>query len=564
MSRVRLTGPGHLAAGVAGAAAAIAVLTLLSRVVGFGRWLVFSGTVGSSCIGSAYASANLVPNVLFEVVAGGALAASVVPVLSAAIVRGDSAAAGRTASALLTWTVLVLAPVSLLVAALAGPVTALLLRADQCPGQSASAARMLVAFAPQIVLYGVGIVLTGVLQAHRRFIGPALAPLASSLVVIGVYLLFAATTHRPRGAASATWLPSRGAELLLALGTTAGVVVLSLPLLVPVHRAGVRLRPTLRFDAGVAGQARRLAAAGLAGLLAQQLLVLVTVRLSNASGGAGALNVYQYVQAVYLLPYAVLAVPLATAAFPTLSGQVAAGDGEGYARTLTRSTRVVVLAAVSGAAVLVAAAPAVGRLFAALDAGGAALSALPLALTAFAPGLVGFALLAHLGRALFAAGRAAYAGRVTVAGWLVAVVASLVLVPVLAGTGGHAADRTLLGLGLASSSGMTVAGALLLVGAAGTRVAGTAVRGHLGGSLPVLGRVVAVAVVGALAGRLATDRVSVEGAVGALVAGVLGSAVVVGVLGVGLWVTDRDDLRRLLRRGTRAGGAGEAAGAGGE
>ncbi len=43
---------------------------------------------------------------------------------------------------------------------------------DQCPGQGASAARMLVAFAPQIVLYGVGIVLTGVLQAHRRFIGP--------------------------------------------------------------------------------------------------------------------------------------------------------------------------------------------------------------------------------------------------------------------------------------------------------------------------------------------------------------------------------------------------------
>ena len=546
---------GRLAAGMAGAAAAIAVLTLLSRVVGFGRWLVFSGTVGSSCVGSAYASANLVPNVLFEVVAGGALAASVVPVLSSAIVRGDTAAASRTASALLTWTVLVLTPVAVVVAVLAGPITSALLRADQCPGQGASAARMLVAFAPQVVLYGVGIVLTGVLQAHRRFIGPALAPLVSSVVVIGVYLLFAATTHRPGGAAAASWLPDRGGELLLALGTTAGVLVLSLPLLVPAHRAGVRLRPTLRFDAGVAAHARRLAAAGLAGLLAQQLLVLVTVRLTNGSGGAGALNVYQYVQAVYLLPYAVLAVPLATAAFPTLSGQAAADAGEAFAGTLTRSTRLVVLVAVAGAAVLVAAAPAVGQLFATLDAGGAALGALPLALTAFAPGLVGFSLIAHLGRALFAAGRSAFAARATVAGWLVAVVASVVLVPLLAGSASSAPTRTLLALGLASSAGMTVAGALLVAGAARTRVAGTSVGPRLAGSLPILARVVVGAALAAVAGRWATDRVTLGGAGGALVAGVLGSLVTAAVLVAALWVTDRDDLRGLVHRGevTRAG-----------
>ncbi len=547
-------GAGRLAAGLAGAAAAIAVLTLLSRVVGFGRWLVFSGTVGSSCVGSAYASANLVPNVLFEVVAGGALAASVVPVLSAAIVRGDTVSASRTASALLTWTVLVLTPVALLVAVFAGPITSVLLRADQCPGQSASAARMLVAFAPQVVLYGVGIVLTGVLQAHRRFIGPALAPLVSSVVVIGVYLLFAATTHRPGGPAAASWLPDRGGEALLALGTTLGVLVLSLPLLVPAHRAGVRLRPTVRFDPGVAANARRLAVAGLAGLLAQQLLVLVTVRLSNASGGAGALNVYQYVQAVYLLPYAVLAVPLATATFPTLSGHAAAGAGESYAATLTRSTRLVVLVAVAGAAVLVATAPAVGRLFGALDAGGAALGALPVALTAFAPGLVGFSLIAHLGRALFAAGRSTFAARATVAGWLVAVVASLVLVPLLAGSGDRAPTRTLLALGVASSAGMTVAGAALLAGAARTRVAGTLAGTRLAGSLPVLARVLVVAVLAGAAGRWATDRVSAEGVGGALVAGVLGSVVTALVLGAGLWITDRDDLRGLLRRGevTRA------------
>ncbi|GAB3591568.1 lipid II flippase MurJ [Angustibacter peucedani] len=542
----------RLVTGLAGAAAGIAVLTLLARVVGFGRWLAFSGTVGSSCVGSAYASANQVPNVLFEVVAGGALAASVVPVLSSALVRGDRAAADRTASALLTWCVVLLTPLALLLALLAGPVTDLLLGGTGCPGQHASATRMLVAFAPQVVLYGVGIVLTGVLQAHRRFVGPALAPLVSSVVVIGVYLAFAAVTDRPSGAAAATWLPDRGAELLLALGTTAGVLVLSLPLLVPAHRAGVRLRPTLRFDDGVAARVRTLALAGLAGLVAQQVLVLVTVRLSNASGGAGTINVYQYVQAVYLLPYAVLAVPLATASFPTLAAQAAADDGPAFARTLTRTTRGVVLVAVAGAAVLVATAPAVGRLFAALDAGGAALGALPVALTAFAPGLVGFALVAHLGRALFAAHRAVWAARATVGGWLVAVVASLVLVPLL-DDGTDPARGTLLALGLASSLGMTVAGAALLVGAARTEVGSTRVAEALAGSLPVLARCLAVAVVALLAGRLVTDRVTTAGVGGALVAGVVGSVVTGSVLLLGVALTDREDLRALLRRDAAAG-----------
>src|SRR4029079_14661136 len=127
----------------AGAGAAIAVLTLLTRVVGFGRWLVFSGTVGSSCVGTAYASANLVPNVLFEVVAGGALAAAVVPVLSSALVLGYRDAANRAASAMLCWAVVLLTPVAALVALLAAPIADALLHADQCPGQLDAAARML-------------------------------------------------------------------------------------------------------------------------------------------------------------------------------------------------------------------------------------------------------------------------------------------------------------------------------------------------------------------------------------------------------------------------------------
>ncbi len=325
------TGAGTAAvAGLAGSAALVAALTLAARLVGFGRVFAFSATVGAGCTGDAYAAANQLPNVLFEVVAGGALAGAVVPAVAAAMARGGAGEAGRVASALLSWSLLVLTPVALLLAAVAGPLTGLFLRDPTCGGFGDVATRMLVVFAPQVPLYGIGIVLGGVLQAHHRFAGPALAPLLSSAVVIAAYLAYAALAGPAHGAVG--FVPSRGAELMLAGGTTLGVVALSLPLLVPVRRAGVRLRPTLRFPPGTAAGVRALATAGVAALLAQQAAVVVVLAVTTRIGGVGAINVYQqYGQAVYLLPYAVLAVPVATAAFPRLARQAADGDRAAFA-----------------------------------------------------------------------------------------------------------------------------------------------------------------------------------------------------------------------------------------
>src|SRR5690606_4180195 len=109
-----------------------------------------------------------------------------------------------------------------------------------------------------------------------RFFAPALAPLLSSLVVIGVFVTFGAMVTDPADTAAV------GADALavLAWGTTGGVVALSLPMLWPVLRCGVRLRPTLRFPPGVLARARALAFAGIAALLAQQLSVLVSMLLA--------------------------------------------------------------------------------------------------------------------------------------------------------------------------------------------------------------------------------------------------------------------------------------------
>jgi putative peptidoglycan lipid II flippase len=543
-------------AGLVGAAGLIAAVTLLARVVGFGRWLAFSHSVGATCTGSAYSTANLLPNVLYEIVAGGALSAAVVPLLARPLARRSREEVDRTASALLTWAIVLLVPVSVLLALAAGPLISALEPRGDCAasGLHAAAVRMLVVFAPQVVLYGIGVVLAGILQAQRRFLWPAAAPLLSSAVVIASYLWFGAIVGTGRDDLDRL---SRSAELVLSVGTTAGVVALSLPLLVPVWRSGVRLRPTLTFPPGVAVRARQLAAAGVVTLLAQQLAVVVTLWLANHRGGPAALNVYQYVQAVYVLPYAVLAVPLATSAFPRLAAHGGGADDAAYAQTLSRSTRLVVLAALSGVALLVAIAPAVGSFFSAIDAGrsgagagtgATALGALAVALTAFAPGLWGFALIAHLGRALYADGLSRWAAGATAAGWLVAAVGSVVAVVALVDAGTADPRRTLIGVGVASSAGMTVAGALLVWGV--VRARGWPALAGVPRAQGVALLAAGLAVVG---GRLVTNAALAAGVGRSLGAGLVGAVVTVAILALVVAVADRSDARALLSRLRGAG-----------
>ncbi len=347
-----------LARGVAGAAALIAVLTLLARLVGFGRTLVFTNTVGAGSTGDTYLAANNVPNIVFEVVAGGALAGLVVPMLAGGIASGDHEQVRRTASALLGWTLLVLAPLAVLVAVLAEPIARLLLGGGS-DDEVALGARFLLVFAPQVVLYGIGIVLTGVLQAHRRFAGPAIAPLLSSVVVAGAYLVFAGI-----GGSGDVADLSTPAELVLGVGTTLGVVVLTLSLLGPLRGLNLGLRPSLRFPVGAAPRVRRLALAGVLTLAGQQLVAVVAIRLANDGTPDGTQVIYAAGLTLFLVPWAALAVPLATSAYPGLAERAEQGDDAGYRRSLAPVAVFTVVSAAVAAALLVAVSGPMAAIFA--------------------------------------------------------------------------------------------------------------------------------------------------------------------------------------------------------
>ncbi len=517
-----------------GAAAVVAALTMLSRLAGFARILVFNWSVGPTFLGNAYTAANTIPNIIFELVAGGALASLVVPLLAGAVARQDRQSVARTVSALLSWVVVLLVPMALLVALLARPLVGLLM-----PGQPDAAVDagtdMLRVFAPQLPLYGVGIVLTGTLQSYRRFAWPVIAPLLSSLTVMTVYVTFGV-------------LAGRGAELgqvddadlwLLSGGTTLAVAVLTLSLLVPLRRLDVRVRPTLRFDAHEVRALKPLVVAGIVTVGSQQLVLGLAIALSGYAG-KGAVVVYSLAQTIFLLPWAVLAVPVATTAYPGLAEAGGAGDRARFAGVLAPALRTVVVLTSLGAAALVVLAEPVAVVLAELSSKPPDIGQLAAGITWFAPGLVGYGLFALLSRALYAGGNAYAAAWATGLGWAVVAAAAVPLAAALP------LDRRVAALAAANSLGMLVLAVALLL-TVRARAGGDAVAGA--------GRTAAAAVASAtVAATVAlTLRHFLWGGgtpdvLGAVAQGMLCGVAVAVVFLAGVAVTDRRTLQRLIHR----------------
>jgi putative peptidoglycan lipid II flippase len=536
--------------GIGRAAVLIGSITMLARVIGFGRQVVFAHTVQAQCVGTAYTTANMVPNIIYDIVMGGALTVVVVPVLAgpAREQAAEREQVRQTSAALLTWAVLLLVPVSVVVAIAARPLVSALIGASPgCPRPSMIdlGTRMLIVFAPQILLYGLAVVLYGILQAHRRFAAPALAPVLSSLVVIGAYFWFGAVADGSQDLRRA--VPSI-AWIVLAVGTTAGVAALVATPLVPVSRLwlargadppcpprkGLRLRPVLRFPPGIGQRVRSLAVAGVATLVVQDASVAVVIVLANSHGNSGALVLYSFAWAVFFVPYAVLAVPVATSALPELSARADTFDV-----TAATSTRAVTVASWLGVAGMAGACIPLARVFQSHVGQAADARQLAIALAAFAPGLVGYGLTANLSRVLYADRRVRASALAVSGGWLLVIVADLLIVPFVPRA------QVVPWLGAGTTIGLTGSGLALLVLVRWTRGPG-ALRGW--GRAAFAG--LAGAVAGTAAGLAVSMAVPVVGFLPNVGVTLLASGAVLAAFLIVVSLADGGDLRALARRAT--------------
>ncbi|MCL2422509.1 MAG: virulence factor MviN [Micrococcales bacterium] len=544
--------------GLIGAAAMMAVLTVVSRVLGMVRQMIQASEVGANAIGDVYNRANTISNIMFEVVVGGALASALIPVIAGSISRRDLDKARTIVAGVMGWVLVVLVPLGLLMALASGPLSVALnmdSASSGCgPAQAVDVEDLrgatqffLLVFSVQIPLYGLTVLANGVLQANRRFFWPAFTPVMSSVVVIGTYLWYGQLAH---GAKVPSEL-STAAINVLAWGTTAGVAAMCLPALITVARMGYVKVPRLSFPAGVGPRLWSLAGAGIAGVVAYQISALVVVMAAGGACENGTFTVWVWTQQIYILPVAVFAIPLVTSAFPRLSSLASDGDHDRFAALSALTARAVVMATGAGAAVLAAAAPPVALVFAVLDArnGSSVSNVLALmtpAVTWTVVGLPGHALMYHGQRTLYAMQRAKASLVVGVVGW------GAVSVGMVLGLFVARSVQLITMLSAAYAMGVIIGGVVSALVVA--RVAG---RPAVAGLTRTSVVVVIGAALAAVGGRWVADSVlmlvgkDIWQALGAGIgAGLVGLVLVVVVLFVGDRAGVRDLVAMVRRRGT--------------
>ncbi|HET6776790.1 MAG TPA: murein biosynthesis integral membrane protein MurJ [Actinomycetota bacterium] len=337
--------------------AVMAVGTTLSRVTGFLRLaaMAFALGVAETRLADAYNVANNIPNIVYELVLGGVLTSVFVPVFVRQLKTRSREEAWEAARAVLTTALVVL-----LLIVIAGIVAApwvVRLYTVRVPSPEREAVQELATlflqfFMPQIVLYGLGAVATGLLNAHRRFAAPMFAPILNNLVVTATFLTFA-------------FMPGAGAEapspeaitlaqkLVLGIGTTAGVAAMTLALWPSLRSIGFRLH--WRFDPRneAVRSLIRLSGWAVAYVVMNQIGLLIVIVLAGQDQGG--YTAYQAAFIFFQLPHAIFSVSIMTALLPGLSEDWVRGDRRDFRADLARGVRTsafVVIPAAAGYVVL--------------------------------------------------------------------------------------------------------------------------------------------------------------------------------------------------------------------
>ncbi|MEX2100708.1 MAG: lipid II flippase MurJ, partial [Acidimicrobiia bacterium] len=280
--------------------AIVAVGTALSRVTGFVRIAAIAYALGVSALAGTYSYANETPNIVYELLLGGVFTATLVPLFVKYFESDDEDAT----SAIVTVSMVALLAVTAIGVLLAPAIVRLYTldvhgagRADQ----QELATQLLRLFMPQMLFYGIVALATAMLNAQRRFVAAAFAPILNNVVVIAVFLTL------PRVASGSLTvhevLDDDALVVLIGLGTTAGVAVMALALLPALRAAKVRLRFLPAFRHAAVKRMMRLSGWTIGYVAANQVALAYVFILANGlelSTGKGHGGAFVYTNA-YLL-----------------------------------------------------------------------------------------------------------------------------------------------------------------------------------------------------------------------------------------------------------------------
>ena len=315
-------------------------LILLSRATGFLRTWAMAFALGNTVLAASYSLANNVPNMIYELVAGGVLSTAFLPVYLSQKTSRSPEEANAYASNLLSLVIVVLGAVSVLACIFAPQVIATQSLFSSSSAETVAGAVWLFRiFAFQMLFYGLSAVFGGLLNASRAYFWPAISSVFMNLVIIVMFFGYPLVADYASAAydSAAYDLSGHASPLALAwlgVGTTLAVAVMALVQVPALRKAGFHFRFGIRLADPALRETMRLALPAIAttAINLVSLSVANSVALHVADNGPASVA---YAKMWYLFPYGVLGVALQTAMFTEMSESLARGDRAAFKREVT-------------------------------------------------------------------------------------------------------------------------------------------------------------------------------------------------------------------------------------
>ena len=300
---------------------------------------------------------------MYELLLGGVLSATLVPLFVEHLEQRDERATAAVFTVAMT-VLTVLTGIAMLFAPLIARLYALDTSGTERVAQLHVMTILTLWFLPQMVFYGLTALASAMLNARRRFVAAAYAPVLNNVIVIGVLAAFADMTAGSRG----EWIDVRritgdaGKLTLLGAGTTAGIAAMALVLMPALHHAKTRLRAAFDWRHPAVRKMLRLSGWTIGYAITNQVALLFVLVLAK-SGTTGNVSAYLYAYTFYQVPHGLLAVSIMTTMMPELSSSAAQRDFPELARRFRRGLRYLLLLMLPASVLFIALAqPMVGVL----------------------------------------------------------------------------------------------------------------------------------------------------------------------------------------------------------
>ncbi|MGC8480526.1 MAG: murein biosynthesis integral membrane protein MurJ [Acidimicrobiales bacterium] len=372
--------------------------TLLSRMTGVARIIALAYALGLH-VGDAFNLANNTPNTLYDLLLGGILASTIVPVFSSRLTTESETRAWRSISSIFTLTCISLMIATVLFE-LASPLIihayAIYSHGSASSEEVRLAINLLRLFAPQLFFYGFISVASATLYSRGHFAAPAFTPILNNIIAIAVLLVFANFYPHP---SVTSVLNNSSALWLLGIGSTAGVAIQAIGLIPSLIKYAPHLRVRLQYRDPAIREIIRLSGWTLGYVLANQLALFVVTAL--AFSHRGFVTAYNYAYLFFQLPYAIVSLSIMSAVQPQLAALWATNRSRDFSLRLSSSLKTSVTITIPFAILyLIGSALAVRivLLHGAMGTNGASLTSS--ALVGFAFGLPGFAAFLSINQAI--------------------------------------------------------------------------------------------------------------------------------------------------------------------